>query len=286
MNSTDLNLNKYYYVFQKNIYLKKINGGSKEKLTDLMINLNLNENEEIGKQKVEFKNKQFYNNGNYVDLDIRRFQSAPFQNKPQVPLFHPYNTLTEPFTVFKIDNIFYDNLPESIKDLISDNIDRQQVDIFFVVNYKLSYGDAKMLFRPQYYYIPHEGVRGNDGESISFTPYAGIYGNNKEITSTTDFINNFKQIKGLSAHDQKISSNTHPMDWKDNIPLYLYSIVNGANGDWSKCAVTLHWIVEFEQARDFRDKAIYDNTFAKLIPTLGDDPRYSDLVISIETLLS
>jgi len=286
MNSTDLNLNKYYYVFQKNIYLKKINGGSEEKLTDLMTKLNFNENEEILK-KVEFKKKQFNNNGNYVDLDIQRFQSAPFQNKPQVPLFHPYHTLTEPFTVFKIDNIFYDNLPESIRNLISGNIERHQVDIFFVVNYKLPYEDDQMLFRPQYYYIPHEGVRGNKGESITFTPYAGIYGNSKQITSKTDFIGKFTQIDGLSAHDNKISSNTHPMNWNDdNIPLYLYSIVNGANGDWSKCAVTLHWIVDFVQARDFREKARDNDTFEKLIPILRYDPNYNDLFISIETLLN
>ena len=257
-------------------------GGSD--LTDLIIKCNSSENEEM--QKVEFRNKQFNKNGNYVDLDIQRFQSAPFKNKPQVPLFHPYQTLSEPFTVFKIDNIFYDNLPESIKSLISGNIERQQVDIFFVVNYKLAWSNDQMLFRPQYYYIPHEGVRGGDGENITFKPYAGIYGNSKVITSTTKFIGNFTKIDGLSAHDQRISSNTHPMNWNDNIPLYLFSIVNGANGDWSKCAVTLHWIVDFLQAKDFRDKAGDKDTFEKLIPILRDDPNYNDLVISIETLLS
>ena len=80
-----------------------------------MINLNfcLNQNGGNELQKIIrecnmntkeiFLNKEFSINGNYVDLDVDRFNNQPFKEKPQVPLFHSYNTLTTPFTVFKIN---------------------------------------------------------------------------------------------------------------------------------------------------------------------------------------
>jgi len=237
-------------------------------------------------EKEIFLNKEFSINGNYVDLDIQRFQSSPFKEKPQVPLFHTYNTLTTPFTVFKLNNIFFNNLPMSLKNLIDGNFEKQDVDLFFVINYETGYENEPALFRPQYYYIPHNGIRGGDGENIQFKPCAGIYESNKQILSQTNFIDNFIQIGGLSAHDNRISSNTHAMNWNGNKPISLYSIVNGPNGDWSKSAITLHWIVDFSLARDFRDKAKLNNNFEKLLPILKNDFKYNDLVSSLEQLLS
>jgi len=237
-------------------------------------------------QKDIFLNKEFCINNNYVDLDINRFNTPPFKEKPQVPLFHSYNTLTTPFTVFKLDNYFFKNIPTSLKTIANSNFDEKKIDIFFVINYETGYENENTLFRPHYYYLPHNGVRGGDGENIQFNPYAGIYENNKQISSTTKFINNFIQIGGLSAHDNKISSSTHPMNWHGNKPISLYSIVNGPNGEWSKCAITLHWIVDFSLAKDFRDKAKLNNNFKKLLPILKNDSQYNDLISSLEQLLS
>lgn len=235
--------------------------------------------------KQQFVNKEFTNNGNFVTLDVEIFSEGPFKTRPQVPLFHKYGELTIPLTTFKISNNYYDNIPTAIKDVIGDNIDSSKVDLFFVVSFETEHVHGPSLFRPHYYYLPYDGKWGGKRENISFNPKAGLYGNSN-ISSDTGFINNFIKINGLSAHDELISGDTHKMDWKGRKPLSVWSVVNDAKGGWTKCAVTLHWIVDFKLARDLRDKSISSNTFNKLLPELKSDTQYNNLIPSLKQFLS
>jgi hypothetical protein len=156
--------------------------------------------------------------------------------------------------------------------------------LFFVVNFETEFIHGLSLFRPHYYYLPYENKWGGKGEGIQFNLKAGLYGNSK-ISSDTNFINKFIKINGLSAHDELISSDTHKMNWNGEKPLFVWSVVNDAKGEWSKCAVTLHWIVDFDIARDLRDKSRSYNTFNKLVPQLESDPQYNNLIPSLKQFL-
>jgi len=235
--------------------------------------------------KQHFLNKEFTNTNIFVTLDVEIFSEGPFKTKPQVPLFHKYHDVDNtPLTTFKISNNYYDNIPTAIKDVIGDNIDSSKVDLFFVVSFETGYMPGPSLFRPHYYYLPYDGKWGGKGEGIQFNPKAGLYGNSN-ISSDTGFINNFIKINGLSAHDELISSDTHKMNWNGEKPLSVWSVVNDAKGGWTKCAVTLHWIVDFDIARDLRDISRSYNTFNKLLPQLESKTQYNNLIPSLKKFL-
>jgi hypothetical protein len=226
-----------------------------------------------------------------VGLDIIRLP-IPFYGMAQAPSFHPYHSFNTSMNTFKIPISFYDNIPDNIKGIVNGKIDQNNIDLFFTINYLNLASEFKIsLFRPQYYYLPTEDGRiGGIGERVEMTPFAGLFNASKTIQSPTNFINNFSQINGLSAHDDKISSNTHPIYTNEStqqldLPLSVWSIVNDINGGWTKCAITLHWIIDWELAKDIRELSKRYNSFNQLIPQLNSNPIYNDLIPSIKNFL-
>ena len=271
--------------------------------------------------KEEFMNEKFntFISDGYslISLNINRFQEGPFTKKPQIPQIHSYNDYAStPQLAFRISNLFYNNIPEDIKNIIkSKSIDSNLVDIFFCPqrnsNLFEDYPNKGLeLLRPQYYFLP--GLDNNKwGQSagIGFTLETGIFCYDNSIESVSH--NNFNQINLIkySVHPPNkvnaifsidgvtVSSAQPKIKFKSNMlknsPSAFWSLVIGEK----KCAVTLHWLLDgntdmfsIKNKEDIlMSLCLENNTFNLLITNIENNDNniyFRKVISSLKNLLS
>ena len=245
----------------------------------LQIRLELCKREFLNKIFQTIPDADFPNEIGKAYLDIEFFENVlcPYRTVGPLPVFHPYNDIDN-FTgiIVKIDNAFYDNLPLQMRRIVGHHFSKphlyeenSNLSIFFNVGRLDRYG--RTSFKPHYFYLPHReddeqhlpldrvrnpwGVIGdNIGGAIIMRPRTGLYQiDNFNFNAIPDDATRDGNLKMTPNNDKLAITEyvAHERDGNGVIsgdvswivvdgPIMLYSIVNNINGDWTKCAITLH----------------------------------------------
>lgn len=245
--------------------------------------------------KNEFLNTQFNKNKNNISLQVNCINN--WNNRFSVPVFHYYNLLLQNNLAFKISNIFYNNLPNKIKNIINEsNIDKSNINIYFVpqsnqtnIDKKFT-GSKNILFRPHYLFIPDkrngkEGIKKN--ENIQILSKIGLYNASLPIKSKLNIIENFNKVSGLLVHNNKISTLEPHIEYDNNKLLSVWSLVNDINGNNNEFYITLHWLLPNNIYIELRNNIILNNmTFNLFLKYINKNNYLSEINNSLVKLLN
>lgn len=208
---------------------------------------------------------------------------TPVGKNPSAPLFHTYGVLASNALFFaKIPNLYFDGLPDSIKsNLRTLNIDK--LDIYFVPQSYVEYGGPTLQIKPTYWLFPDTPAPIPDGNYESGNVIVGVFESTKHKL-TIDGSENMIE-KTYSLHDGRVSPDHGNINLTNkDLPIAFWSIV--FHKETKKCAVTLHWILNFEDNKKIRDDIIQagNNTIGRLIEEFKKVEPYRSLVNTLNFL--
>ena len=230
-----------------------------------------------------FKNRDFVKTSTF-DYTLNSQRSRYF-DRPSCPVFHSYHGgAIYPFYA-EIPGGFYGNLPEDIRLELARH-DINNVTLYFSIQQSSNYDD--MLLRPHYWV--HE-MPGNEfqGDSFKRELLMGLYDWTENIQSRNKKAVTVGGIKSLRvrSHDGRISPNNAQSKGK-NFAVAGYSVV--IDPFEKKAAVTLHWMLPWENVQTVRDHLLNRHgrskigTINSLINTLGRDHAFDAVMPSVENL--
>jgi hypothetical protein len=198
---------------------------------------------------------------------------------PIAPLFHTYHILASHSYFFsKIPKFYLPFIPESILQKLRE-LNISNPEIYFVPQGYNS--DDPIQFKPSYWLHPNAPSPIPDGNYAKGNVNIGIFESTTAKQLTIDGVDRMIQ-KSYYLHDGRISPDHGKLNiTKSDLPIAFWTIA--ISGD--KSAVTLHWILTFEQSKEIREYINQgNNTLETLIEKFEENEPYNSLVHTLDFL--
>lgn len=180
----------------------------------------------------------------YRQYSLNNLKRHKLGNAPSAPVFHKYDGNALYVLDVKLPDSFNTRIPEKIKsELIKHDI--QKLDLYFVVQQF----ERDYLFRPHYWIQP-DIPETFKGVLMSRYVWAGLF--EPSVSIEQDLKNEKLELFEFILHDGRISPRNARVGLSTD-PMYVWTLTidNTLKDKPKKAAVTLHWLLPFEKAKDF-----------------------------------